>query len=55
LCIAAEAQKQGGIVAYIDAEQPMDPEYASKLGVDIDNMLISQPDSGEQGLKFQIS
>ena len=52
LCIAAEAQKQGGIVAYIDAEHAMDPEYASKLGVDIDNMLISQPDSGEQGLEI---
>lgn len=52
LCIAAEAQKQGGIVAYIDAEHAMDPEYAAKLGVDIDNMLISQPDSGEQGLEI---
>ncbi len=52
LCVAAQAQKQGGIVAYIDAEHAMDPEYASKLGVDIDNMLISQPDSGEQGLEI---
>ncbi|MBQ3943968.1 MAG: recombinase RecA [Elusimicrobia bacterium] len=50
MCIAAQAQKQGGIVAYIDAEHAMDPEYAAKLGVDVDNMLISQPDSGEQGL-----
>ncbi|GAB1402175.1 recombinase RecA [Elusimicrobiota bacterium] len=52
LCVAAEAQKQGGIVAYIDAEHAMDPEYASKLGVNIDDMLISQPDSGEQGLEI---
>ncbi len=52
MCVAAQAQKQGGIVAYIDAEHAMDPEYASKLGVDIDNMLISQPDSGEQALEI---
>lgn len=52
LCVAAEAQKQGGIVAYIDAEHAMDPDYASKLGVQIDDMLISQPDSGEQGLEI---
>lgn len=52
LCVAAEAQKQGGIVAYIDAEHAMDPDYASKLGVNIDDMLISQPDSGEQGLEI---
>ncbi len=52
MCIAAQAQKQGGIVAYIDAEHAMDPEYAAKLGVDVDNMLISQPDSGEQGLEI---
>lgn len=52
MCIAAQAQKQGGIVAYIDAEHAMDPEYASRLGVDIDNMLISQPDSGEQALEI---
>ena len=52
MCIAAQAQKQGGIVAYIDAEHAMDPDYAAKLGVDIDNMLISQPDSGEQGLEI---
>ncbi len=52
MCIAAQAQKQGGIVAYIDAEHAMDPEYALKLGVDIDNMLISQPDSGEQALEI---
>ena len=52
LCVVAEAQKQGGIVAYIDAEHAMDPDYASKLGVNVDDMLISQPDSGEQGLEI---
>jgi recombination protein RecA len=52
LCMVAEAQKLGGIAAYIDAEHAMDPEYAQKLGVDIDNLLISQPDSGEQGLEI---
>ena len=50
MCIAAQAQKQGGIVAYIDAEHAMDPDYATKLGVNVGDMLISQPDSGEQGL-----
>ena len=50
LHIAAEAQKQGGEVAFIDAEHALDPTYARALGVDIDNMLISQPDTGEQGL-----
>ena len=48
----AEAQKLGGTAAYIDAEHAMDPEYAKKLGVDIDNLLISQPDSGEQALEI---
>jgi recombination protein RecA len=52
LCMVAEAQKLGGIAAYVDAEHAMDPEYAQKLGVDIDNLLISQPDSGEQGLEI---
>jgi recombination protein RecA len=52
LCMVAETQKLGGIAAYIDAEHAMDPEYAQKLGVDIDNLLISQPDSGEQGLEI---
>ncbi|GHT66088.1 DNA recombination/repair protein RecA [Endomicrobiia bacterium] len=52
LCMVAEAQKLGGIAAYIDAEHAMDPEYAQKIGVDIDNLLISQPDSGEQGLEI---
>lgn len=48
----AEAQKQGGICAYIDAEHAMDPEYAKKLGVNIENLLISQPDTGEQALEI---
>jgi recombination protein RecA len=48
----AEAQKKGGIVAYIDAEHALDPVYARKLGVDIDEMLISQPDTGEQALEI---
>ena len=52
LCMVAEAQKAGGIAAYIDAEHAMDSDYASKIGVDIDNLLISQPDSGEQGLEI---
>lgn len=46
----AEAQKAGGIAAFIDAEHAFDRFYAEKLGVDIDNLLISQPDSGEQAL-----
>ena len=46
----AEAQKQGGIAAFIDAEHALDPVYAKMLGVDIDNLLISQPDNGEQAL-----
>ncbi|WP_410207989.1 recombinase RecA [Fusobacterium sp.] len=52
LHIAAEAQKQGGIVAFIDAEHALDPEYAKALGVDIDELLISQPDYGEQALEI---
>ena len=52
LCIVAQDQKQGGIAAYIDAEHAMDPEYAKKLGVDIENLYISQPDSGEQALEI---
>ena len=48
----AEAQKKGGIAAYIDAEHALDPVYAKKLGVDIDEMLISQPDTGEQALEI---
>ena len=52
LHIVAEAQTQGGEVAFIDAEHALDPTYARALGVDIDNMLISQPDTGEQGLEI---
>jgi recombination protein RecA len=52
LHIVAEAQKKGGIAAYIDAEHALDPIYARKLGVDIDEMLISQPDTGEQALEI---
>ncbi|MCV0429053.1 MAG: recombinase RecA [Roseibium sp.] len=48
----AEAQKTGGICAFIDAEHALDPIYARKLGVDIDNLLISQPDAGEQALEI---
>jgi recombination protein RecA len=48
----AEAQKKGGVVAYIDAEHALDPGYAKKLGVDIDELLISQPDTGEQALEI---
>ncbi|MDR1324133.1 MAG: recombinase RecA [Candidatus Margulisbacteria bacterium] len=50
LHIVAEAQKRGGVAAYIDAENAMDPVYAKNLGVDVDNLLISQPDYGEQAL-----
>ena len=50
-CIA-EGQKNGGNVAFIDVEHALDPVYAEKLGVDIDNMLVSQPDSGEQALEI---
>lgn len=50
--IAAEAQKKGGIAAFIDAEHAFDPYYAKALGVDIDNLLISQPDNGEQALEI---
>jgi recombination protein RecA len=52
LHVVAEIQKKGGIAAYIDAEHAMDPVYAHKLGVDIDEMLISQPDTGEQALEI---
>jgi recombination protein RecA len=51
LHVVAQAQKTGGTAAYIDAEHAMDPEYAKKLGVDIENLLISQPDSGEQAME----
>ncbi len=52
LQVVAQAQKVGGIAAYIDAEHAMDPDYAGKLGVSIDELLISQPDSGEQALEI---
>ncbi len=52
LHIVAEAQKKGGVCAYIDAEHAMDPEYAKKLGVRLDELLISQPDTGEQALEI---
>jgi recombination protein RecA len=52
LHIVAEAQKLGGICAYIDAEHAMDPEYSKKLGVNINDLLISQPDTGEQALEI---
>ena len=48
----AEAQKKGGIAAFIDVEHALDPAYARKLGVDIDNLLVSQPDYGEQALEI---
>src|SRR5438067_9232337 len=50
--IIAESQKGGGVCAIIDAEHALDPEYARKLGVDVDNLFISQPDSGEQALEI---
>lgn len=50
LHIVANAQKAGGIAAFVDAEHALDPEYAKKIGVDINNLLISQPDTGEQAL-----
>jgi recombination protein RecA len=48
----AEAQKKGGVAAFIDAEHALDPSYAEKLGVDVDNLLVSQPDTGEQALEI---
>src|SRR3989339_1317728 len=52
LHVIAEAQKMGGICAFVDAEHAMDPDYAKKLGVNIDELLISQPDTGEQALEI---
>ena len=52
LHVIANAQKQGGLAAFIDAEHALDPEYAGKLGVDLDELLISQPDFGEQALEI---
>ena len=51
LHIVAEAQKAGGFAAYIDAEHAVDPEYSKKLGVNTEDLLISQPDTGEQALE----
>ncbi len=52
LHMLAEAQKEGGTAAFIDAEHALDPQYASRLGVDIDNLIVSQPDTGEQALEI---
>ena len=52
LHVIAEAQKQGGACAFVDAEHALDPSYARKLGVNIDELLISQPDAGEQALEI---
>ncbi|MEW6546617.1 MAG: recombinase RecA [Bacillota bacterium] len=52
LHIIAEAQKMGGVAAFIDAEHALDPVYARRVGVDVDNLLISQPDTGEQALEI---
>ena len=52
LHVVAEAQKKGGICAFVDAEHALDPAYARKLGVDVDELLISQPDTGEQALEI---
>lgn len=52
LHIAAEAQKKGGIAGFIDAEHALDPVYAANIGVDVDNLYVSQPDSGEQALEI---
>ena len=52
LHVIAEAQKLGGQAAFIDAEHALDPAYARKLGVDVDNLLVSQPDNGEQALEI---
>src|ERR1700723_3645368 len=52
LQVIAEAQRLGGLAAFVDAEHALDPSYAKKLGVDVDNLLVSQPDSGEQALEI---
>ncbi len=52
LQVIAEAQKAGGLAAFVDAEHALDPAYAAKLGVDVDNLLVSQPDYGEQALEI---
>ena len=52
LHVVAEAQRKGGLAAFVDAEHALDPEYSRNLGVDVDNLLVSQPDSGEQALEI---
>ena len=52
LHVVANAQRMGGVAAFIDAEHALDTDYARKLGVDVDNLLISQPDTGEQALEI---
>jgi len=52
LHVVAEAQRAGGLSAFVDAEHALDPEYAGKLGVDVDNLMVAQPDSGEQALEI---
>ena len=52
LHIIAEAQKQGGEVAFVDVEHALDPKYAAAVGVDVDNLLVSQPNSGEEALEI---
>ena len=52
LHVVAEAQKNGGVCAFVDAEHALDPQYAGKLGVDLDDLLVSQPDTGEQALEI---
>jgi recombination protein RecA len=53
LHVIAEAQRRGGQAAFIDAEHALDPVYAARIGVDVDNLLISQPDTGEQALELE--
>src|SRR5207237_7199163 len=50
--VIPEAQRRGGICAFVDAEHAMDPQYARRIGVDIDQLLVSQPDTGEQALEI---
>src|SRR6202012_5006056 len=52
LQVVAECQRRGGTAAFIDAEHALDPSYAQKLGVDVENLLVSQPDTGEQALEI---
>ncbi len=52
LQVIAESQRQGGVAAFVDAEHALDPEYARKIGVDVDELLVSQPDTGEQALEI---